>query len=94
MQTQIRILGGLRKAGSGYSKSKNRDLQNQKKKPVHFFSHMLQVSTEQVVISLPSSISSPAEPQNLHVQFGQCQSPAGSICNVMKDLNTLKYLKD
>lgn len=55
---------------------------------VHFFPQRLQVSSAETVVSSSSATFSLAIPQNLHVQFGQCQSPGGSICNENRYINT------
>ena len=52
---------------------------------LHFFSHKLHLSSAEAVESSPSATPTLTNPQNLHVQFGQCQSPGGSVCNKKKD---------
>lgn len=51
---------------------------------VHFFAHRLQVRRAPTVAVSPTSLTSPAIPQILHIQLGQCQSPGGSIWNKEK----------
>jgi hypothetical protein len=45
------------------------------------------MSSEDAVASSPRATIPLTTPQNLHVQFGQCQSPGGSICNNKKAKN-------
>lgn len=55
---------------------------------LHFFSQRLHRRSESSVKSFALALPQPAKPQNLHVQFGQCQSPAGRICSGNKGIST------
>lgn len=46
------------------------------------------------VVPSASEVVPPPIPQNLHVQFGQCQSPGGSIYNEKKDVNAPRQCAD